>query len=271
MGPVKFDDIPKVAADCLGDDYQCSGYQFKAKQKTNWDGAVITTAVDLFGKDCATPAKLTWKFPQPLGLKAFAVDKLEMDKAGKFKFEASGVFPDFKDVKLDFKSDLVDISKATFGCTYSGIKNAQLKLDTKMDADIACEATYTVCSPATIGMKFTSKNITAPDLGLRLQQGPGFAALLVKDKFSTFSGFCHYKVNDQLMAVGKYEQTSKGSNCSAGVEFQVQKGTKVKAKLDKDLTLSAGCKHEVSSGFTVLAGCKYGSGNLSYGLALNIE
>ena len=34
MGPVKFDDIDKTAKEVLNDDYQTSGYQFKAKMKS---------------------------------------------------------------------------------------------------------------------------------------------------------------------------------------------------------------------------------------------
>merc|ERR1712083_661975 len=98
-----------------------------AKQKTNLDGAVVTTAVDLFGKDCATPAKLTWKFPKPFGLSGICVDKLEMDKGGKFKFEAvvDKDMHSVKDLKLEIKSDLVDLTKATGGFTFTGIADTQ--------------------------------------------------------------------------------------------------------------------------------------------------
>merc|ERR1711972_457235 len=89
MAPVKFDDIPKVANEVLNDDYQVSGYVFKAKQKTSWGGSVLSTQVDLFQEKCATPAKLAWKLPAPFGRTAFCVDKFEMDKGGKFKLEAS--------------------------------------------------------------------------------------------------------------------------------------------------------------------------------------
>ena len=51
---------------------------------------MITTAIDLFpGKDATvqTPGKLTWRFPKPFGIAGFVIDKLEMDKGGKFKLE----------------------------------------------------------------------------------------------------------------------------------------------------------------------------------------
>merc|ERR1719232_464269 len=91
MGPVKFDDLSKPAKDILEDDHQTSGFQFKAKQKTNWDGAVVTSTVDLFpppakgdagGSSVKTPAKLSWKFPKPFGIDAFSVDKLEVSSMG---------------------------------------------------------------------------------------------------------------------------------------------------------------------------------------------
>merc|ERR1719469_1854129 len=114
MAPVKFDDLAKATNEVLNDDYQLNGHQFQAKQKTSFEGAVVTTAVDLFAKDCATPAKLTWKFPKPFGLAGVSIDKLEMDKAGKFKFEAAfdQAAHTVPDLKLEFKSDLVDVSKA---------------------------------------------------------------------------------------------------------------------------------------------------------------
>ena len=44
---MKFDDLEKTSKEVLSDDYQTSGFQFKAKQKTSWQGSVVTTAVDL--------------------------------------------------------------------------------------------------------------------------------------------------------------------------------------------------------------------------------
>ena len=69
----KFDDISKAAASVLKDDFQCNSYQVQAKQKTSWEGAVSTTTVDLFKKgDTKTPAKVSWKFPTPFGIKALS-------------------------------------------------------------------------------------------------------------------------------------------------------------------------------------------------------
>ena len=64
--PGKFDDISKTASSVLGDDFQCSGYQFKTKQKTNVGGGSAELAVDILQKgEVQTPAKLTFKFPKP--------------------------------------------------------------------------------------------------------------------------------------------------------------------------------------------------------------
>merc|ERR1712039_571506 len=110
-----------------------SGFQFKAKQKTSLQGALVTSQVDLFPpKDtCMTPAKLTWKLPKPFGLSYFVVDKLEMDKGGKYKLEMSSdkAYPG---LKLECKSDLVDTSKLVACCTYTGLKDTQFKLETKV-------------------------------------------------------------------------------------------------------------------------------------------
>jgi len=46
--PCKFADIQKKAADVLNEDHQTKGYTINSKQKTSWDGAVLTTACDLF-------------------------------------------------------------------------------------------------------------------------------------------------------------------------------------------------------------------------------
>merc|ERR1719223_2286846 len=109
MAPVSFSDLAKTAKDVLDNDFQTAGYQFKSKQKTSWNGAVVTTAVDLFGKDdVKTPGKLTWKIPNPVGIMGFSIDKFEMDKAGKFKFEAGidNKMHKVDGLKLDLKSDL---------------------------------------------------------------------------------------------------------------------------------------------------------------------
>lgn len=273
MAPPKFDDLSKAATEVLSDDYQVSGHQFKAKQKTSFDGAVVTTAVDLFAKDFKTPAKLTWKFPKPFGLPGVSVDKLEMDKDGKFKFEAAvdkaahGV----DDLKIEVKSDLANASKATGGFTYTGIADTQIKLETKSDMKFAFEATRSF-EPVTVGLKLGMANPTAPDIGAKLVQGPLTAAILAKEQLSTVSAFACYKVNDDVKLAGSYVH-GKAIKYGLGLAYTLQKGTTFKAKLEQDTSLSLGVKHELAKGFIVLAGGKYDAAGKkhTYGLQLSIE
>jgi len=277
MAPVKFDDIHKVANEVLSDDYQTSGYQFKAKQKTSWDGSVVTSAVDLFpAKDSVqTPAKLTWKLPKPFGMTGFCVDKLEMDKAGKFKLEASSdkVYPG---LKVECKSDLADISKVTAGCTYTGIKDTQVKFDTKVTKpqDFTCEVTR-AAGMATLGAKFGMKTVLCPDVGLRIQNGPYFCSLMAKDKLSTVVAHGFFKASSELKCAATADLMGKKSgDFTVGLAYDLMKGTKLKAKLNyTNMAVSCAVKHELRKGFTILCGGMYDSikNSHSYGLQLSIE
>jgi len=269
----KFDDLSKATTEVMNDDYQVSGYQLKTKQKTALDGAVVTSATDLFGKDCATPAKLTWKFPKPFGLAGLCVDKLEMDKAGKFKFEAvvDKALHTVDALKIEIKSDLVDMSKASGGFTYTGVKNTQIKFETKPDGNFTKEVTHCM-GDATFGVKLGMANLTAPDLGVKYVHGPAIAALLAKDKFSTFSGHVCYKASDELKVAATFEQ-GKAQKWGVGVVYNLIKGTTLKAKVQQDTSVSVGVKHELRKGFNILAGGKFDSagGKHSYGCQLSIE
>merc|ERR1719188_2503504 len=131
-----------------------------------------------------TPAKLSWKLPSPFGISSVCVDKLEMDKAGKFKLEASSdkVYPG---LKVECKSDLMDVAKVTAGCTYTGIKDTLVKFETKATKpdDFTAEVTHAL-GMATCGVKFGKANVARPDLGVRLQSGAYFCSLMAKDKLS---------------------------------------------------------------------------------------
>merc|ERR1712080_28395 len=107
-----------------------------------------TTQVDIApgkGDAVATPAKITWKLPKPFSFDHISIDKLEMDKSGKFKMECSTskIRPD---LKIEAKSDLVDPTKITSHLTFTGIKDTQVKLDTKPmnPQDLTVEATRTM-------------------------------------------------------------------------------------------------------------------------------
>jgi len=276
MAPVKFDDISKTAASVLGDDYQEKGFQFKTKQKTSWDGAVLSSQVDLFGaKDATqTPAKLTWKLPTPLGKSFVSVDKLEFDKAGKMKIECSSDKV-YKDLKLELKSDLVDPAKVTAHCTYTGVKDLQVKLDTfpTDPAKFTAEATYAY-GIYTVGAKCTADTLTAPDLGVRVLKGPYFGSLLVKEKLGAYSAHGFYKASDKLKCAATYTHGGKASgNFSLGLFYELMKGTTVKAKAAQDQSVSCSVKHEISKGFTMIGGGKYDTkkGEYTYGLQLSVE
>jgi len=276
MAPVKFDDISKVAGSVLGDDYQEKGYVFKTKQKTSWDGAVISSQVDLFGKDCHTPAKLTWKLPTPLGLSHFCIDKLELDKAGKMKMECS-TDKVYKDLKIEMKSDLADPSKITAHCTYTGLKDLQVKFDAPLlnPVDFTKEVTY-ASGIITVGAKFSKgiAGITSPDLGVRMLQGPYFGSLMLKDGFKTTTAHGFYKASDKLKCAATYTHGGKASgNFSLGIFYELMKGTSLKAKVAQDQSVSCSVKHELSKGFTIIGGGKYetAKGDYTYGLQLSVE
>lgn len=273
--PVKFDDISKTATSLLNDDYQTNGYQMKSKQKTSWDGAVLTTTVDLFGKDSVqTPAKLSWKFPKPLGIAGFSVEKLELDKAGKFKLETSmdKALHTVPDLKIEAKSDLVDASKIVAGCTYTGIKDTQIIFETKATnpQDFVLDVTRTQ-GPATSGAKFIG--VAKPDVGVRVASFPVFGSLTAKQALSVFNVTGHYQAQDNLKFAAAYEHGGKKSGtASVGVAFTLVKGTNLKAKVEQDTAVSVTVKHEISKGFSFLAGGKVAADrSYTYGLQLSIE
>jgi hypothetical protein len=276
MAPAKFDDISKTAAGVLNDDFKLSGYEFKAKQKTSWDGAVVTSTVDIFPakSEIATPAKLTWKLPTPLKTTSFSVDKLEMDKGGKLKLEASTdkLYPK---LKVEAKSDLVDPAKIATGFTYSGLPDTHLKFETTPMNPQAFTAEVTqAAGKATLGAKFGLSNITAPDLGANFVQGPFFCSLLCKEKLSAFSAHASYQVLPELKCAATADYGGKKSGQFAfGLAYDVIKGTKLKLKVQHDQTISCAVKHDLTKGFTILAGGKFDNQKkaCTYGFSLSIE
>eukprot|EP00401_Gymnodinium_catenatum_P017261 CAMPEP_0117567042 /NCGR_PEP_ID=MMETSP0784-20121206/57399_1 /TAXON_ID=39447 /ORGANISM="" /LENGTH=278 /DNA_ID=CAMNT_0005364893 /DNA_START=91 /DNA_END=927 /DNA_ORIENTATION=- len=278
MAPVKFDDIPKGATEVLNDDYQVSGYQFKAKQKTSFNGAIATTAVDMFtGAAVQTPAKITWKLPKPLGVAGLCVDKLEVDKAGKMALEVSADKASHKvdGLTLTAKSDLVAPEKAVAALTYTGIKDMQIKFDTKPlnISDFTLEVTRAV-QRLTFGAKCGMNNLTAPDVGARFSSGPFFLSLTGKEQLGKWGLYGSYKATDALKLAGSFEFGAQPKYC-AGLSYEVVKGTKLRAKVlkDKEQALCASLKHELSKGFTVLAGGKFepATGKSSIGVQLSVE
>jgi hypothetical protein len=275
MAPVKFDDLPKTAGSILDDDYQTSGWEFSSKQKTNWNSAVASTTVNLFGKDSVqTPAKIGWKIPAPLGLAGFTVDKLEMDKAGKFKLETSldkGLHS-IDGLKVEVKSDLENVSKITCASTFTGIADTQIKLDapiTKPEA-FTLDLTRSV-QQVTLGVKCGMANIAAPDVGARFATGPLFVSLLLKNKLSAITAHAAYTASPELKIAATCVK-AKDLKGAVGLEYKVSSDTTVKAKIQEDKSVSASVKSSLVKGFTLTAGGKYElTGKLAYGLKLSVE
>jgi len=261
--PVKFDDIGKAASEQLNDDYQTSGYVLKTKHKAFYGKAELSTQVDVFpgsdSKAVATPSKLTWKWPNPFGVKQAFIDKLELDKGGKFKLEASSgeVHPG---LKLECKSDLADLNKVLAGFTYTGIKNAQVKFETKAlnPADFSGEATYEK-DLLTFGLKVNSSILKggAPDMGVRVNGFVGcgvcVASLVAKEKFKALNASVYYKASADLKCAATYTQ---GGSDSGKYVVGVHYKNFVKAKLTQDQTLSWSVKH-TEKGITMIGGASY--------------
>jgi len=269
--PAKFDDITKPAKEVLDDDYKTGGYQFKAKQKTSFNDAVLSTDVELWGKDTiVTPAKLTWKLPKPFGFTFIAIDKLEMDKTGGMKLEAISdkVYPG---LKVKVTSDCKDLAKITAGATYTGLKDTQIIVDTKVSnpQDVSCEVTRTQ-GAATLGLKYAKGN---PDFAASFTHGPLFGAAVAKESFSAYTFAAHYKASPDVRCAANYSYGGKtNGNWSLGATYSGLKGVTAKAKVQQDLSVSCSLKYTAIKGFTPMVGVKYDqSKGVGFGLQLSIE
>merc|ERR1711862_101105 len=101
-------------------------------------------------------------------------------------------------LSVDLKSDLVDTKAISTGATFTGIKDTQLKFETKpFKQDFSFEVTR-IQGPATLGLKCSQDNFQAPDVGLRVSHSGLFASLLVTGAFKTFDAHAHYKLTDTL-------------------------------------------------------------------------
>lgn len=278
MGPVKFADIEKVAKDVLNNDFKVSGYEFKAKQKTSWESSVVTTAVDVLNpKSPLSSARIEWKMPKLLGVAGFNVDKLEMDKSGKFKFEASADkdLHNVPELKTELKSDLCSLDATVVGITYTAIKDVQIKAETAVlkPEKLTVEATG-MLKGATVGVRCTPGTIHTPDLGARYQHGALFGAvtlskLNLKSPLGSLTAFGQYKINNDAQVALSY--SGKGA-INAGLGYSVA-GVGIKVKADVGASeLHTSLKYALAKGFTVLAGGKFSQkGVVSYGCSLSIE
>merc|ERR1712228_1097428 len=148
----------------------------------------------------------------------------------------------------------------------------QVKFETKQDMNFTAEVTRSVNANATVGLKLGAASLAAPDLGVKLVQGPVTASFMAKNQLKTFAGGCCYKVNNDMKVAANAEQGSALS-WGAGIAYTVMPGTSIKAKVQQDHSLSFGVKHELRKGFTIVAGGKFdsGAGNHSYGWQLSCE
>jgi len=275
MAPVKFDDLKKTAHDVLDGDYKTSGFEIKSKNKTSWNGAVVDTVINADKVGGAQSAKLSWKLPKHLGSTGISIDKFEIDKAGKLKLEASKSDQLPADLKIDAKSDCADVNNTVVGFTFTGVKDTQLKFETKATNPQAFtfEATRQQ-GPAMLGIKCGMANLQAPDVGARFTQGPLFVSLLAQEKFSAVTAHTFYKLNNQLKLAATYQHGGKkNGNFSAGIAYDLGSGINVKVKAMQDTSINASVKYELSKGLTLVGGGAYNpnGGKFDYGLQVSIE
>lgn len=280
--PGKFDDLTKPGTKVLNDDYQVKGFQFTTKNKTGWDGATVSTAVDLFDKGGATGAKITWKLPSPLGLKGISIDKLEMDKAGATKAEAvldKNFHKIHPDLKLEIKTALSDPNGLSSGMTFSGIKDTFVKAEFKPMAvgkvkeSVVVEMTRDFSGGTSAGLRLKGCSPPKPELAVCGAGGPCFMALTASDMFKSFGVFYLHKLKPHLTIVTAFQRgTKKDDGISAAMAYQVRPETTLKAKLQQDMSVSASINHQLCKGFTVLAGGRFsGKDSFSFGMKVSVE
>jgi len=273
--PVKFDDLNKVAKSVLNDDYKTSGNEFKAKQKVSC-GAVLTTTVDLKpkGKDpVSTPATVSLKLPNPMGVKGLSVDKLEYNAGGNYKLECGldKTLHKVDGLAVDIKSDLTDLGKVTSGLTFNGIKDTTVKLELKpLDpSNLTFELTRDQ-GPMTVGLKCGKANATKPDVGVRLTQSGVFASLLATGQFKKFEAMAQYKV-DKIDLAASATKAGSGLDFVVGLGYKHDGKSSLKAKVTDKGAIQATVKYSPSAGVTFLGGASYSKSGQSFGFSCQIE
>jgi hypothetical protein len=271
---IDFDDIQKPANKVIKDDFPAD-YKLTAEHKVYgpMGGKLACDLNHGNWKDSSLRdvAKVVAKLAEPLTIGLFSVDKLEVDSDGKFQGEVSTdqLHPD---LKVEMKSDLDDVS---VGCSYTGLEDVKIKLDTKATKpeDFTIEGTGTV-GLVTYGAKAAgSDNLKKPDLGARVMKGPYFASLLIKEKFKAVTAHGCFKASDDLKLACTYDYGgAKDGSYSAALAYTVQEGTDLKVKAEQDKSVSCSLKQRLPKGLTVLGGLKVGkSADPTYGLRLSME
>jgi hypothetical protein len=273
--PAKYDDICKTAKSVLDDDYKTKGYQCEAKFKTSLDGAILTSTVDFESKgDVLTPAKLSWKFPKPFGIVGFAIDKFEYDKKGSMKLETS-MKKDIHKVDglvIDCKSDF-KMSGTTVGLTYTGLKDAFVKFETKPTKldDFKAECLYGVGSVA-LGAQFSGTDVSKANVGINFTSGNFFTSLMAKKGFSEFTGHAYFKPTSDVLLAATCNK-GKDITYSLGAQGTVSPSIVAKAKLDSKMDAHCSAKVDICKGMKATLGGLYSikAGTLSVGAKMALE
>jgi len=274
--PGKFDDISKAASGVLGDDFQCDGFQMKAKQATNFSGATYDLTVDYAaGEAVKTPTKLSFKFPKPLTmLEGLAVDKLDLDKNGGIKMDSSlskalhGVDGLKIEVKTDFGKAL------SYHATFSGHKDLSAKIETSHFAPTAFTLeTLHGMGKCVFGFQLKGLASVCPSVGVNYQEGPFFVSLIAKEQFSEVTAHGLYTASKDLKLAATYQNGGKKSGAySVGGSLALGKDVAAKAKFD-GAKVSMALNTQFAKGAKLFCGIAYETtkGDFSYGAKLSIE
>lgn len=273
--PGKFDDISKTASSVLSDDFQCNGYQLKAKQATNFGGATSDVTVDYNAKGpVMTPAKMSFKFPKPVPmLEGLAIDKLDLDKNGGIKLESSlsKALHGVNGLKIEVKSDLKDA--LTFGSVYTGQQDALLKFETTYaaPANFTFEA-LTGRGSAVIGAQLVGTNSLCPSVGASYQQGDIFASVIAKSQFSEFTLHGLYSMKAIKLAASYQQGGKKSGAWAVGGSAGIGSDMNAKAKFD-GTSVSLSLKKDLAKGTKLFGGVGYNvqDGSMTTGAKLSIE
>lgn len=275
MGPVKYDDIPKTAKEILSDDYQPAGYQFKAKQKTSFKGAIVTTTADFVPTD-SCKAKVSWKIPDVLGNKVVSIDKLDMTNKGLFACEAAASNFGVNGLKLEKKSDLKNPKSVALGATFTGVKDLHVKVETK-PLKLEDFTMFAVYGNDTFqaGLKCTGPGIPNVAARVNVPNQPVFASVAAEQNLSVFTGHVMCTPNPQLQLAGmaSYNKKDNSTSFELGGAFKLADTTKIKAKANDKGVVNLSVKHDLTKGFTVLNTVSYNAKTAApgFGVQLSVE
>lgn len=237
----KFEDLGRPCWSMLEDDYKTSGYQFKGTLASDFEGAAITTDVDLVraltlsGKTVlATPAKVSVNLP---GIKGLCIDKLHVHYGGNFNLETSldqhlhkvrgmlglvtsnfrsirdiivgAQYHGVKNLILEGKSSLLGFDKASLMVTHYGLKDTMMSLSTAIPKphEFNVEATRRL-GRATLGARFGNAKgrDLSVDMSAQYKSPSVFGALEARDRLKMLNGSVLVAVTPKLMLGASYDQ-----------------------------------------------------------------